>query len=122
MAFLFSYLKYIIFNEFFYFLLLLSFFSIMKEKPKSIQVISDIHLEKNYYNLTELIQPNANYLMITGDIWLPYLSHYTQFLKECSQNFEKVFIISGNLEYYQHLQQTDTWTMQETDPRCLPLQ
>ena len=65
-----------------------------------IQYISDIHLE--FYNLSKIIKliPSAPILCLAGDIGNPLLENYEIFLKWCSENYKKIFIISGNHEYY----------------------
>jgi predicted MPP superfamily phosphohydrolase len=70
----------------------------------SIQYVSDIHLE-THYNTSELIfekilKPSAPYLALCGDIGYPGAPLYEPFLQYCSENFEHVFYIAGNHEYY----------------------
>lgn len=68
-----------------------------------IQYISDIHLE--FYNdiLQIPIIPCAPILCLLGDIAYPDSKNYDILLKWVSENYEKVFIISGNHEYYSKL-------------------
>lgn len=63
-----------------------------------IQYVSDIHLE--FYSKTPKIIPVADILVLAGDIGYPYSKIYTQFLKEMNTIFKKVFLITGNHEYY----------------------
>jgi predicted phosphodiesterase len=65
-----------------------------------IQYVSDLHLE--FYNkLPEnLLKPDAEVLCIAGDVGYPYSSIYEDFLQVISSNFRKVFLITGNHEYY----------------------
>jgi predicted MPP superfamily phosphohydrolase len=71
-----------------------------------IQYISDIHLE--YLHIEEVksiirkITPVAPILTLAGDLGNPFASnaHYQLFIKEMSNKFEKIFIITGNHEYY----------------------
>ena len=73
-----------------------------------IQYISDLHIElmhKNKFNkLCDKIIPKCDVLVLAGDIGNP-LHHndkYTSFLHLMSDKFKKVFIITGNHEYYQN--------------------
>ncbi len=72
----------------------------------SLQYISDIHLEK--HSSFPLIKPKSNYLALLGDIGHPRKSLYNDFLKYCSINWNKVFLISGNHEHYGSGMSTDT--------------
>lgn len=73
-------------------------------KIMKIQFISDIHLE--FYGIIEdyrkFIIPSADILCLSGDIGNIKNTNYTLFLKWCSENFKKVFLISGNHEYYSY--------------------
>lgn len=69
-----------------------------------IQYISDIHLE-THHNTSEsifkkILKPSAPYLALCGDIGYPGTQLYEPFLKYCSDNFEHVFYIAGNHEFY----------------------
>lgn len=61
-----------------------------------IQYVSDLH--DKYPD----IQPQCKYLALLGDIGNPSSKAYAKFLKTMSSRFEKVFVISGNHEYYGH--------------------
>lgn len=63
-----------------------------------IQYISDIHLE--FLSKLPKIKPIADILVLAGDIGYPYSGIYKQFLIEMNQKFKKVFLITGNHEYY----------------------
>ena len=69
-----------------------------------IQYISDIHLElldsNTAKNIVDLILPQAEILVLAGDIGDPNKTEYTDFLVNVSKKFRKVFIIAGNHEYY----------------------
>jgi predicted phosphodiesterase len=69
---------------------------------KTIQIASDLHLEflKNDVSFSTLIDPKADYLVLAGDIGYHDYNNYHNFLTECGEYFEKVFIITGNHEYY----------------------
>jgi predicted MPP superfamily phosphohydrolase len=72
----------------------------------ALQYISDIHLE--FLHIEEVksrarkIIPSASIIVLAGDIGNPFgkNNHYELFIEEMSKKFEKVFIISGNHEYY----------------------
>ena len=63
------------------------------------QYVSDLHLEisKTLPN----IQRQAPNLILAGDVGIPTQDIYDKFLKYVSDQFETVFIITGNHEYYQ---------------------
>jgi Icc-related predicted phosphoesterase len=70
-----------------------------------IQYISDVHLEflSKYLRkgLTKKFTPKpADILCLAGDIGYPHSLEYEKFLIESSKNWEKVFLIAGNHEYY----------------------
>lgn len=68
-----------------------------------LQYISDIHLEffkTDTIKLEDIITPVAPYLAIVGDLGYPSSKIYDDFISQCSEKFVKVFIISGNHEYY----------------------
>jgi hypothetical protein len=62
--------------------------------------ISDLHIEL-YDNYPE-IKNDAEILILTGNIGNPYRNIYINFLKSVSKNFKKIFLITGNYEYYFH--------------------
>jgi hypothetical protein len=70
----------------------------------TIQYISDIHLE--FLHIEEIkskarkIIPICPILILAGDIGNPFQKGYKLFIEEMNNKFEKVFIISGNHEYY----------------------
>lgn len=62
-----------------------------------IQIISDLHLEfDNNFNISK----NADYIALCGDIGYPGDNSFKKIIKMCSKKFKKVFLISGNHEYY----------------------
>ena len=69
-----------------------------------IQYVSDIHLETHNNTSKEIfksiLKPSAPYLALCGDIGYPGAQLYEPFLKYCSENFEHVFYIAGNHEFY----------------------
>jgi hypothetical protein len=69
-----------------------------------IQYLSDIHLETHHDTsdaiFKKILKPSAPYLALCGDIGYPGAQLYESFLKYCSENFEHVFYIAGNHEFY----------------------
>lgn len=70
---------------------------------KRFQLLSDLHLEKS-----KLLTLNyskfpikAPYLILAGDIGYPEEKKWKDFINFTSYNFEKVFYVPGNHEYYQ---------------------
>lgn len=61
-----------------------------------IQYVSDLHLERGF---KRSIIPKKPYLLLGGDIGMPSSFEYKQFLFDMSNNFDKVYVISGNHEY-----------------------
>lgn len=76
------------------------------KKSFQIQYVSDIHLEHHdKYNEGQItpsmfLKPSAPYVALCGDIGIPELKAYETFVHWCSENFEKVFLVAGNHEYY----------------------
>jgi predicted phosphodiesterase len=66
-----------------------------------IQYVSDIHLEINHItNYESIVKPIAPYLALVGDIGHIQTNTYKPFFDYVSNEFEKVFYIPGNHEYY----------------------
>lgn len=67
------------------------------------QIASDLHLEHrknpNFESFLEK-DPNTDYLILAGDILNLYCDYTDKFLEYVSKTWKKVFIISGNHEYY----------------------
>ena len=61
------------------------------------QYISDTHLE---HRENVVLEPLGDVLLLAGDIGSPVSANYNQFLQHQSLHFEKVFVITGNHEYY----------------------
>ena len=61
-----------------------------------LQYTSDLHLEKGY---RRIIKPKKPFLVLAGDIGYPEQDSYKDFLHVVSNDFDKVFVISGNHEY-----------------------
>ncbi len=64
---------------------------------KKLQIVSDLHLE---FGGQVDIQRHAPYLAVLGDIGLPFQPHYAEFIERQSEQFEHVFVLLGNHEYY----------------------
>jgi predicted phosphohydrolase len=65
------------------------------------QVASDLHLE--FYEANDQpcqLEVSAPYLILAGDIGYPFEPHYAKYLSDVSSKYTKVFVISGNHEYY----------------------
>jgi predicted MPP superfamily phosphohydrolase len=62
-----------------------------------LQIVSDVHLE---HGARVNISKHAPYIALVGDIGAPFQSHYADFLAAQSSQFDKVFVILGNHEYY----------------------
>lgn len=67
-----------------------------------VQIASDIHLEINVdiKDYKTILVPNAEILFLLGDIGDPNTTDYVNFLTYCSKNWNKVYLIAGNHEYY----------------------
>lgn len=72
-----------------------------------IKIISDIHLE--FYNnikidwMNEFIKPNCDILILAGDIGYPNTEVYKDFLIQTNSLFKRIYLITGNHEYYSSL-------------------
>ena len=66
---------------------------------RSIQLVSDIHLEKTkkYSNFKQ----TSGTLALCGDIGNPMSPTYKKFIHKMSKKYQRVLLISGNHEYYQ---------------------
>ena len=71
------------------------------------QYFSDIHTENYKSNpkklmriLTKHLEAQAPYLILAGDIGDPFSQIYVEFLEYVSRQFEHIFMIAGNHEYY----------------------
>jgi predicted phosphodiesterase len=66
-----------------------------------LQFISDLHLEINIIkDYNSIIKPIAPYLALVGDIGHYKHESYKPFFDYVSSNFEKVFYVPGNHEFY----------------------
>ena len=62
------------------------------------QVLSDLHLE--IHDAVFDFPKKAPFLILAGDVGDPSQETYKAFLHEQADRFDKVFVISGNHEYY----------------------
>jgi predicted MPP superfamily phosphohydrolase len=81
----------------------------------NIRYLSDLHLEfikpnKIKHFINKIPSGLDEICVLAGDIGNPYQSNYDIFIKFISKNFKKIFVISGNHEYY-----NKTKTVQETN-------
>jgi predicted phosphohydrolase len=67
---------------------------------KSIQIVSDIHLEFYKDNEFPIINRHAPFLALLGDIAHIEKKRYKDFIEIQSLKFEKVFVLLGNHEFY----------------------
>jgi predicted phosphodiesterase len=66
-----------------------------------IRLLSDIHLELgNKFDLN--FKKQADVVILAGDIGNPYDKEYIQLLRKLCLTHDKVFLITGNHEYYNH--------------------
>ena len=70
----------------------------MATRKLLIQVFSDIHIE--LWNKFPQLPVKSKYLILAGDISQLDHSSFYKFLDYCSSNWEKIFYIPGNHEYY----------------------
>lgn len=63
------------------------------------QYVSDTHLEHDGAGAMKL-EPIGDILLLAGDIGDPASWAYNEFMQQQSLHFEKVYVISGNHEYY----------------------
>ena len=70
-----------------------------------LQVCSDVHLDYGDISPSEfskVVDPQAEILVLAGDIGNPFTEIYEQFIRYCSENFKCVLYVAGNHEYYKH--------------------
>ena len=71
-----------------------------------IQYLSDLHIELmgeyDFHLLCTKISPKCDTLVLAGDIGNPFYQNYKLFLHLMSDYFKKVFVITGNHEYYKN--------------------
>ncbi len=69
--------------------------------PHSFQLVSDLHLEfVNGLRFSDYVVPSAPNLVVCGDLGNPFKTNMKDFFRHASENFDKVFYVPGNHEYY----------------------
>jgi len=92
---------------------------IMSKKAFKLRYISDLHLE--FYHIHKLplpqIEPESttDCIALCGDIGNPSFPNYKEFLSNMATKFSKVFLISGNHEYYQIFNKNEKLDIDKTD-------
>lgn len=66
----------------------------------TLQVVSDIHLEKRVIPFEHILTPSAHVLALVGDIGSPFSLGLAEFIAWCAQRFQYVLYVPGNHEYY----------------------
>lgn len=79
-----------------------------------IQYISDIHLE--FLSKIPKINSVGDVLVLAGDIGYPFSDIYKDFLIDVNNKFKKVFLITGNHEFY-IIGKNKSHTMEEIDDK-----
>jgi hypothetical protein len=73
----------------------------MLSRRLRIQYASDLHLEfVDKVVCQSLLKPVAPYLALAGDVGRPDKRAYRDFLNYCSRNWDDVFVVAGNHEFY----------------------
>lgn len=80
-----------------------------------IRLLSDLHLELNP-KFKIHFKNHADVVILAGDIGNPFTEEYVRLLRQLSLIHSKVFIISGNHEYY-----NKNYTMEEIDEQIKKL-
>ena len=65
-----------------------------------VQYASDLHLELSSGPFQAILKPVAPILALAGDIGRPDLPEYRNFMAYCSSNWDRVFVVAGNHEFY----------------------
>lgn len=81
-----------------------TFLNNLKFNSLEFQIISDIHIERQYPNvpnIKDIIQPVSETLILAGDIGrLEFPEQYFTFLKTLSSAYKNLYLVPGNNEYY----------------------
>lgn len=76
----------------------------LSDTKMKIQILSDLHLEflspSQMDRLVEKIGCVGDVLVLAGDIGNGMAPHYRNFIEKMATQFEKVFLVVGNHEYY----------------------
>jgi len=84
----------------------------MEEKPVSIQLYSDVHLDYRGHGLPR-VAGKADYLLLAGDIGRAGTVAYRLWLLRVASMFKQVLMVSGNHEYY-NKPNVPKWAMGKT--------
>ena len=90
--------------------------------PRQLQIVSDIHLE--FYRQGRPfpdILPYGDDLALLGDIGRPFDKTYRWFLEQQSKQFENVFLLLGNHEFYNQEGKTVTEIQDKARTVCASL-
>lgn len=73
-----------------------------------VQIYSKLYIHK--WDILPILPVNAKYLILAGNICQLYHPFFFTFLDYCSSNWEKVYYIPGNIEFY-----SEKYNMNELD-------
>lgn len=89
------------------------------------QYASDLHLEHYFENINKVrrlfVQPlirdrdNADFLLLAGDVGRPLNDSYKTLIKELAPHYKRIFITTGNHEYYR---MPSCETIAQFDEKC----
>jgi predicted MPP superfamily phosphohydrolase len=82
---------------------------------KTLQIVSDVHLEFYNGNIIPIIKKFGDDLALLGDIGKPFSVQYRQFLHTQSLQFDTVFVLLGNHEFYDEHHDVQTIQNQARD-------
>lgn len=87
-----------------------------------VQYASDLHLEFGDSSFQHILKPVAPVLVLAGDIGRPDMDNYGNLLKYCSDNWDDVFVVAGNHEFYNtHPDKKWKWKTPDTMQKRLDL-
>jgi hypothetical protein len=85
-----------------------------------IQYASDLHLELGDASFQHILKPVAPVLVLAGDVGRPDMENYGSLLKYCSDNWDDVFVVAGNHEFY-NTHPEKKWKIPDTMQKRLDL-
>jgi hypothetical protein len=86
------------------------------------QYASDLHLELGDTPFQHILKPVAPVLVLAGDVGRPDMENYRNLLRYCSDNWDDVFVVAGNHEFYNtHPQSKWKWKTPDTLHKRLDL-
>ena len=72
------------------------------------QVLSDLHIDSNPYDIKTNKVDDAEFLILAGDIAQPEGQAFSNIIRDASECYDKVFFVRGNHECYGHgIKRTD---------------